>query len=61
VIYGGGFAESGAPGGELQAQIIELCNKAGIALYGPDCMGVINTHQPSQTYIWLFMQSVKVA
>ena len=51
VIYGGGFAEIGAAGGELQAQIIGLCNDAGIALCGPNCMGAINTHQPSQTYM----------
>jgi acyl-CoA synthetase (NDP forming) len=51
VIYDGGFAERGAEGRRLQAEIAGLCHEAGIALCGPNCMGVLNPHHPSTTYL----------
>ena len=51
VIYDGGFAEQGAEGGALQARIEEICRDAGIALCGPNCMGVLNPHHRSTTYL----------
>jgi acetate---CoA ligase (ADP-forming) len=41
VIYDGGFAEQGAEGRALQARIAAICVEAGIALCGPNCMGIL--------------------
>jgi acyl-CoA synthetase (NDP forming) len=51
VIYDGGFAEQGADGRRLQAHIEQICREAGIALCGPNCMGVLNPHHRSSTYL----------
>ena len=51
VIYDGGFAEQGAEGRALQARIAAICVEAGIALCGPNCMGILNTHHKSTTYL----------
>ncbi len=51
VIYDGGFAEQGAEGRALQARIAAICNEAGIALCGPNCMGILNPHHKSTTYL----------
>jgi len=51
VIYDGGFAEQGPEGRALQTRIEEICRDAGIALCGPNCMGVLNPHHKSSTYL----------
>jgi acyl-CoA synthetase (NDP forming) len=51
VIYDGGFAEHGAEGRSLQTRIEEICRDAGIALCGPNCMGVLSPHHRSSTYL----------
>jgi acyl-CoA synthetase (NDP forming) len=51
-IYGGGFAERGEGGREIQRRISELCHETGIALCGPNCMGVLNPPARSTTYIY---------
>ena len=51
VIYDGGFAEQGEEGRRLQDGILAICREAGIALCGPNCMGVLNPHHPSTTYL----------
>jgi acetate---CoA ligase (ADP-forming) len=51
VIYDGGFAERGEDGRRLQARIEGICRDAGIALCGPNCMGVLSPHHPSTTYL----------
>src|SRR3954454_426146 len=51
VIYDGGFAEQGEEGCRLQDQIRAISREAGIALCGPNCMGVLNPHHPSTTYL----------
>ncbi len=51
VIYDGGFAEQGENGRRLQVQIAGICREAGIALCGPNCMGVLNPHHPNTTYL----------
>jgi len=51
VIYDGGFAERGEDGRRLQSQIEGICREAGIALCGPNCMGVLSPHHPSTTYL----------
>src|SRR5207244_4869212 len=44
VIYDGGFAERGAEGRALQERIAVICRDAGIALCGPNCMGILSPH-----------------
>ncbi len=39
-IVGAGYAESGSEGAALQARIADVCRSAGIALSGPNCLGV---------------------
>jgi acyl-CoA synthetase (NDP forming) len=34
-----------------QTQLAEICREAGIALCGPNCMGVLNPHHPSSGYL----------
>ncbi len=51
VIFGGGYAESGEAGQRIQAEIVEICSEIGIALCGPNCMGVINPGARSATYL----------
>src|SRR4051794_33636407 len=51
VIYDGGFAEQGADGRRLQDDTQAICREAGIALCGPNCMGVLNPHHPSTIYL----------
>ncbi len=51
VIYDGGFAERGAGGRGLQEQIVGLCREAGIALCGPNCMGVLSPADHSTSYL----------
>lgn len=51
VIFGGGFGEAGDEGQAIQSEIVSLCQEAGIALCGPNCMGVISPHARSATYL----------
>jgi acetate---CoA ligase (ADP-forming) len=51
VIYDGGFAEAGAAGARLQTRIADRCRDAGIALCGPNCMGVLSPHHPNTAYL----------
>src|SRR6266851_3304866 len=51
IVYDGGFAERGPEGKRRQDQIVGICREAGIALCGPNCMGVLNPHDRSTTYL----------
>src|SRR5215469_1320518 len=51
VIYDGGFAEHGADGRRLQSRVESICREAGIALCGPNCMGVLSPRDRSTTYL----------
>jgi len=51
VIYDSGFAELGDDGIALQERIVTLSREAGIALCGPNCMGVLNPHNRSLAYL----------
>lgn len=51
VIFDGGFAERGEDGRKVQAEIAGICREAGIALCGPNCMGVLNPHDRSSVYM----------
>lgn len=43
VVISAGFAETGAEGRTMQAELVDVCHQAGMRLVGPNCMGVINT------------------
>src|SRR5438270_7909042 len=51
VIYDGGFAERGEEGRALQQRIADICRDAGIALCGPNCMGILNPLARNSTYL----------
>ena len=51
VIYDGGFAERGDDGRKRQLDIAAICREAGIALCGPNCMGILSPHDRSTTYM----------
>ena len=51
VIYDGGFAEHGDEGRQRQAELVGMCREAGIALCGPNCMGILNPHHRSSVYM----------
>lgn len=43
-IISGGFGETGAEGGRLQARLAEVCQSTGLRLLGPNTSGFINPH-----------------
>ena len=51
VIPGGGVVEGGAAAAQMQAEVAAIAIEAGIALVGPNCMGVLDLTVPSATYI----------
>jgi acyl-CoA synthetase (NDP forming) len=51
VIFDGGFAEHGDEGRRRQAELVGMCREAGIALCGPNCMGILNPHHRSSVYM----------
>jgi acyl-CoA synthetase (NDP forming) len=51
IIFDGGFAERGDEGRRRQDELAAICRDAGIALCGPNCMGVVSPHAKSSLYI----------
>jgi acyl-CoA synthetase (NDP forming) len=51
IIFDGGFTERGDEGRRRQDELAAICREAGIALCGPNCMGVVNPHARSLVYI----------
>ena len=47
VIISAGFGEEGHEGKVLEDQIVQYCNKAGAALIGPNCTGMLTKHHHS--------------
>ncbi len=43
IVISAGFKETGPEGARLEAEVVEIARAAGIALVGPNCLGVINT------------------
>ena len=43
IVITAGFKEIGKEGYDLEQQIIELCERSGMALLGPNCLGMMNT------------------
>ncbi len=50
IIPGGGVIEGGEPAARMQAEVGAIAAESGIALLGPNCMGVIDLYAPSATY-----------
>jgi acyl-CoA synthetase (NDP forming) len=50
VIYDSGFAETGADGAKLQEEITGMAREAGMAVCGPNCMGILNPPARVTTY-----------
>ena len=51
MIPGGGVIEGGEAAARMQAEVAAIARDAGIALLGPNCMGVVDLTAPSATYI----------
>ncbi len=43
MIESGGFAEAGESGRAIQQEVAAIAQKAGIRLWGPNCMGLVDT------------------
>ena len=43
LVISAGFGETGGPGREREAAVLEKVRAAGIRMVGPNCMGIINT------------------
>jgi acetyltransferase len=54
IIESGGFTEAGAEGAKLQKLALENAAKAGIRLWGPNCMGFIDGNK---THVFSFIHS----
>jgi acetate---CoA ligase (ADP-forming) len=51
VIPGGGVVEGGAAAAAMQAEVAAIARRHGMALVGPNCMGVIDLTANAATYI----------
>ncbi len=51
VIYSGAFAEAGEQGAEDQRALVAMCREAGVALCGPNCMGIMSLHNRSSIFM----------
>jgi acetyltransferase len=47
IMYTAGFGEESEEGGALEKQIVEVINKAGASLIGPNCIGILNRYHHS--------------
>ena len=43
VVVASGFKETGDVGRALEAELTEICQRGGVRLLGPNCLGIINT------------------
>ncbi len=46
LVVSAGFKETGLEGAELERQLVEVCEKYGMRLLGPNCLGVTDTFTP---------------
>lgn len=50
VVFASGFAELGGEGRARQRELQELCTRTGIALCGPNCLGLVNVKRRASLY-----------
>jgi acetate---CoA ligase (ADP-forming) len=43
VVFAAGFAETGAEGAALQAELVRIAREGGLRLFGPNCLGLMNS------------------
>lgn len=58
VVWAGGFSEGGAEGERLQHELVAACEETGLAVLGPNCIGLISTEQPVIASFASFMREV---
>jgi acyl-CoA synthetase (NDP forming) len=51
IIPGGGVVEGGMAAAAMQAEVAKIARRHGLALVGPNCMGVVDLTTNSATYI----------
>jgi len=49
IIVSSGFKEIGEEGAELEERCLEIANRYGIRILGPNCIGILDTHFPMDT------------
>jgi len=49
IISSGGFRETGEEGARLEDTCLSIAREYGLRLIGPNCVGLIDTHQPLNT------------
>jgi len=47
VVISGGFAETGEEGASHQEELVEMCRKRSMVMFGPNCLGIYSP--PSST------------
>ena len=52
VIISGGFAETGEPGGNLEAEVVRVARQGGLRFVGPNSMGHADTSSRLSTFAW---------
>lgn len=49
IIASGGFRETGERGAQLEIECLEVAQRYGVRLLGPNCIGLLDTHLPIDT------------
>ncbi|MGD8822638.1 MAG: acetate--CoA ligase family protein, partial [Anaerolineales bacterium] len=49
IVGSGGFRETGEEGAQLERRCLEIAQKHGIRVLGPNCIGYLDTHLPIDT------------
>jgi acyl-CoA synthetase (NDP forming) len=52
VIVSGGFAETGEPGGKLEADVVKVARQGGMRFVGPNSMGHADASSQLSTFAW---------
>jgi acetyltransferase len=45
IVFASGFAEIGGKGAQMEEELRDLAQRAGLILCGPNCQGVVNLHE----------------
>lgn len=51
IVPGGGVIEGGEVAAQMQREVASIALESGMALLGPNCMGLVDLHAPSASYI----------